>query len=170
VLRVPDERQSFSVNFSKWKIAKMELRRSGRSASTCEAERSPPFTDFYPILLGFRHNKSKSNEVRAGQALFWGGPLMHNQVWFCPRRESRSWAPRRLRKHLANPSTVPLPTPSNGRVCRTAVGFFAAQLKLCVAALARGKKRKRHMSLIEDREVQQLYNEIMRQPEAALQP
>jgi hypothetical protein len=41
---------------------------------------------------------------------------------------------------------------------------------LCVAALARGKKRKRHMSLIEDREVQQLYNEIMRQPEAALQP
>jgi hypothetical protein len=73
VLRVPDERQSFSVNFGKCKIVKMALRRSGRSASTCEAERSPHFTEFYSILLGFRHFKSISTNVRAAQALVSGG-------------------------------------------------------------------------------------------------
>jgi hypothetical protein len=39
VLRLSDERQSFSVNFSKEKIAKMVRRASDARLSTCEAKR-----------------------------------------------------------------------------------------------------------------------------------
>jgi hypothetical protein len=48
------------------------------------------------------------------------------------------------------------------------LSLSAAQPKYCAAQHERaGARRERHMSLIEKREVQQLYDEIMRRPNPA---